>query len=81
MHWNDEGYEKIQDLLDKGLQETDESKQQEIWNETFDVLSDEVPLYPLFHRKAPSAWDDNTLVDFKPISVTGLYFLGAGTTE
>ena len=81
MHWNDEGYEKIQDLLDKGLQETDEAKQQEIWNETFDVLSDEVPLYPLFHRKSPSAWDNNTLVDFEPIPVTGLYFLGAGTTE
>lgn len=81
MHWNDEGYEKIQDLLDKGLQETDEAKQQEIWNETFDVLSDEVPLYPLFHRKSPSAWDNNTLVDFAPIPVTGLYFLGAGTTE
>ena len=81
MHWNDEGYEKIQTLLEEGLQETDESKQQEIWNETFDVLSDEVPLYPLFHRKAPSAWDNNTLVDFKPIPVTGLYFLGAGTTE
>ena len=81
MHWNDEGYEKIQSLLEEGLQETDESKQQEIWNETFDVLSDEVPLYPLFHRKAPSAWDNNTPVDFKPIPVTGLYFLGAGTTE
>lgn len=81
MHWNDEGYDKIQTLLEEGLQETDESKQQEIWNETFDVLSDEVPLYPLFHRKAPSAWDNNTLVDFKPIPVTGLYFLGAGTTE
>lgn len=81
MHWNDEGYEKIQTLLEEGLQETDKSKQQEIWNETFDVLSDEVPLYPLFHRKAPSAWDNNTLVDFKPIPVTGLYFLGAGTTE
>lgn len=81
MHWNDEGYEKIQTLLEEGLQETDETKQQEIWNETFDVLSDEVPLYPLFHRKAPSAWDNNTLVDFKPIPVTGLYFLGAGTTE
>ena len=38
-----------------------------------------VPLYPLLHRKAPTAWDPKTLVDFRPISLTGLSFVGVGS--
>ncbi|APT92248.1 ABC transporter substrate-binding protein [Corynebacterium phocae] len=81
MNWSGESYDKVQDLLSKGIQSTDKSEQQEIWNETYDVLSEEVPLYPLLHRKAPTAWDSETLVDFEPISLTGLYFLEVGTTQ
>ncbi|MBZ2199164.1 ABC transporter substrate-binding protein [Occultella gossypii] len=82
MHWQDSAaYTECQELLDSGLQEQDEAARQELWNQTFDLISREVPLYPLFHRKAPTAWDAEGLTDFQPISLTGLSFQNVGTTE
>lgn len=82
MHWKGtDSYNEVQDLLEQGLQAQDEGEQQKIWNQTFDLLSREVPLYPLFHRKAPSAWNPETLVDFKPIPLTGLSFVDVASTQ
>ncbi|MCT1386234.1 ABC transporter substrate-binding protein [Brachybacterium sp. p3-SID1565] len=82
MHWKGtDSYDEVQDLLEQGLQAQDEGEQQKIWNQTFDLLSREVPLYPLFHRKAPSAWNPQTLVDFKPIPLTGLSFVDVASTQ
>ncbi|AXK44417.1 ABC transporter substrate-binding protein [Brachybacterium saurashtrense] len=82
MHWKgQDSYEKVQELLAQGLEAADPAEQESTWGELFDLLSDEVPLYPLFHRKAPTAWDPTTLVDFAPISLTGLSFVGVGTTQ
>ena len=82
MHWKgSESYDQVQNLLEEGIRATDKAEQQDIWNRTFDAISDNVPLYPLFHRKVPTAWNSNALVDFKPISLTGLSFSGVATTE
>lgn len=82
MHWKgSESYTKVQKLLDEGLMASDESDAQKKWNELFDLISETVPLYPLFHRKTPTAWDSATLSDFKPIDVTGLSFLDVGSTK
>ncbi|GGK77761.1 ABC transporter substrate-binding protein [Ornithinimicrobium pekingense] len=81
MHWKgSESYDQVQALLDQGLQATDEQGQLDAWHQIFDLVSEEVPLYPLFHRKAPTAWDEESLVDFEPISLTGLSFVDVGTT-
>ena len=66
-----------QHIIDAGLQATDEGKAKEAWGKLIDLIADEVPLYPLFHRKTPTAYDKASLVDFKPISLTGLSFVGA----
>ena len=82
MHWKGTpGYTQVQELLTKGFETQDAAQQKEIWGQTFDLLSQEVPLYPLFHRKAPTAWDASSLIDFAPISVTGLSFVGVGTAK
>lgn len=82
MHWKgQDSYEEVQSLLDEGLASADPAEQKATWGELFDLLSEEVPLYPLFHRKAPTAWDSSTLVDFQPISLTGLSFVDVGTTQ
>ncbi|BAU96998.1 ABC transporter periplasmic component [Corynebacterium suranareeae] len=82
MHWKgSESYDQVQNLLEEGIRSTDKAEQQDIWNRTFDAISENVPLYPLFHRKVPTAWNPNSLVDFKPISLTGLSFSGVATTE
>ncbi|AGG67661.1 ABC transporter substrate-binding protein [Corynebacterium callunae] len=81
MHWKgSESYEQVQMLLNEGIRATDEAEQQDIWNRTFDALSENIPLYPLFHRKVPTAWNADSLVDFKPIALTGLSFSGVATT-
>lgn len=80
--WNSGAeFEKLQKLLDDGAQATDRKKQLAIWSQIYDLISDEVPLYPLLHRKLPTAWDSAALTDFKPISMTGLSFLGVGPTK
>lgn len=81
MHWKgQDSYKEVQELLDTALKATDATTQQANWNRTFDAISRNVPLYPLFHRKTPSAWDAKTLIDFEPISLTGLSFVDVGTT-
>ena len=81
MHWKgQESYNQVQDLLGKAQQATGQA-QKDLWHQTFDVISENVPLYPIFHRKTPTAYDGETLVDFKPIAVTGLSFVGVGSTK
>lgn len=81
MHWKgQESYTKVQQLLDAALSlEGDAQKAK--WGEVFDLLSETVPLYPLFHRKTPTAYDKETLVDFKAISQTGFTFVNVGSTK
>lgn len=78
MHWKGtESYARVQELLDQAARATGE-EQENLWHEIFDLLSAEVPLYPLFHRKNPSAWDADVLTGFEPIALTGLSFLDVG---
>ncbi len=82
MHWKgQESYAQVQALLEEGLKATDEGKAKEAWGKVFDLVSEELPLYPLFHRKAPTGWDGGSLADFKPISLTGLSFVGVGSSK
>ncbi|MGO1983481.1 MAG: ABC transporter substrate-binding protein, partial [Brachybacterium alimentarium] len=81
MHWKgQDSYDEVQELLTQGLETVDEDEQEQVWGQLFDLLSEEVPLYPLFHRDAPTAWDPTTLVDFQPISLTGLSFIDVAST-
>ncbi|MCA5892214.1 ABC transporter substrate-binding protein [Isoptericola sp. NEAU-Y5] len=76
--WNDDPkFAELQELLDGAVQ-TGGDEQQELWNQAFDLISDEVPLYPLFHRKLPTAWATDELSGFTPLPVTGLSFLDVG---
>lgn len=82
MHWKgSESYDQVQALLKDGLEASDAAAQDEAWGQIFDLVSDELPLYPLFHRKAPTGWDADSLVDFAPISLTGLSFVEVASTK
>ncbi|SFF18556.1 peptide/nickel transport system substrate-binding protein [Flavimobilis marinus] len=79
--WSDTPeYAELVSIMDEAVRLTDDA-QQEKWNEAFDLLSEEVPLYPLFHRQLPTAWDDTQLVGFKPVAMTGLSFLDVGVAN
>ncbi|MCG6567438.1 ABC transporter substrate-binding protein [Tessaracoccus sp. ZS01] len=81
MHWKgSDAYTRVQELLETASRSTGDD-QVAAWHEIFDIISEDVPLYPLFHRKTPTAWDPETLQDFQPIAVTGLSFVGVGSTK
>ena len=69
-------FDELQALMQQAREATG-SEQQEIWNKCFDLLSEEVPLYPLFHRELATGYQSNLITGFEPIATTGLVFLGA----
>lgn len=69
-------YAQIVSLLDQAQKEISAGKRLQLWNRAIDILSDEVPLYPIFHRKLPTGWDDNAVKGFKPLPTTGVSMLG-----
>ncbi|MDD7836036.1 MULTISPECIES: ABC transporter substrate-binding protein [Paenarthrobacter] len=70
---------KLQDLMNKGSQASGEEAKKTV-GEIVDLVSEEVPLYPVFHRQLPSAWDEKKLNGFKPLPTTGLSFIDVGRT-
>ncbi|SPT53835.1 Glutathione-binding protein gsiB precursor [Actinomyces bovis] len=79
MHWKgSESHTKVQDMLAEAIK-LEGDAQIAKWQEIFDLLSEEVPLYPIFHRKTPTAYNSQTLDGFKPIALTGLSFVGVGS--
>jgi peptide/nickel transport system substrate-binding protein len=79
-YWTAPERATLQDLMNKGSQAaaTDAKK---ITGEIVDLVSEELPLYPVFHRQLPSAWDDKKLNGFKPLPTTGMSFIDAGRTS
>ena len=67
---------EMAELLAEARSKTSEDEQQPLWNQCFDIIAAEVPLYPLFHRETATAWWTAQLDDYDPISATGLNFLG-----
>ncbi len=81
MHWKgSESYNQVQDLLDQAG-EASGDEQMELWHQIFDVISENVPLYPIFHQKTPTAWNAETLQNFQPLAVTGLSFVDVSSTR
>ena len=66
----------LSQLVQNARVSTDEAEQQNLWNQCFDLIAAEVPLYPLFHRETATAYYDSLLDNYDPISATGLLFLG-----
>ena len=67
--------EELLNLLDAAVKTDDAAEQKKLWSQAVDLIAEEVPLYPILHRKLPTAWNDKELSGFKPIPTTGLSFL------
>lgn len=74
-------WSELQTLLQSAREESDTSKQQSIWNDCFDLIAENCPIYPLFHRETGTAYDSSKLEGFNPIGTTGLVFLGTTAVE
>ena len=81
MHWKgSEGQKAIYALLEEGAK-LEGDKQIAKWQEAFDKISEEVPLYPIFHRTTPTAYNNQTLVSFRSVNYPGLSFVDVGSTQ
>ena len=65
-------------LLNQGAQASSAAAQKEIWLKAFNLIADQVPLYPVFHANLATGWNANLLTNFQPITTTGLDFIGVG---
>lgn len=72
-----DGYEKLHELMDKAIAAKDDGERQEYWNQCYDVIAEEVPIYPLFHRKTTTAFKKGVFSKSEAIGTTGLDLLQA----
>ena len=78
---NSEGYAKLHKLMDEALEASKPADRQKYWNQCFDLISDEVPLYPLFHRKTTTAVKKGALAEWNAIGSTGINLVKAKLTK
>lgn len=71
-------HDEVLDLMGRASRTADANARKQLWGQVIDIISDEVPLYPIVHRKLPTAWDQSGLPGFRPIPTTGLSFLDVG---
>ncbi|GAA2722803.1 ABC transporter substrate-binding protein [Actinocorallia aurantiaca] len=69
---------KVVELLDKAARETDAAARKNLWTEAFNTVAEHAALYPIFHRKLNTGWDDKALKGFKPLPTTGMSLLNVG---
>ncbi len=65
-------FEQLQELLSQAAQAADAAEQQELWNQCFDLIAEQVPLYPLFHRTVSTGYWADQLDGFKAIGTTSV---------
>lgn len=86
--WNDSAeYQKLRSLMDQAMQASG-SDQQDYWNQCFDLLAENCPLYPVLQVQTTTAsWADTpngsgvALKGFKGIGTTGMSFIDVTTTK
>lgn len=78
-HWvGSPEHTELLELMDAATATTGPEAARQSWSQAIDILSDQVPLYPVLHRKLPTAWNGAELQNFQPLPTTGLSFLGVG---
>ncbi|MGG5174577.1 ABC transporter substrate-binding protein [Pseudarthrobacter sp. J1763] len=73
-------YAKVTAAMDAATKGTEAEAKAE-YKKVIDIIAEEAPLYPIFHRKLPTAWDAKKLKDFQALPTTGVSFVGVGRTS
>lgn len=69
-------FNELQNLL-KTARESSGETQKQAWDNAQDLISEEVPIYPILHRDIPTAYNEKQINDFRSISCSGIDMLGA----
>lgn len=75
--YGSDGYNRLHELMDKALAAPTAEERQEYWNQCYDVIAEQVPIYPLFHRKTTTAFKKGVFSQTEAIGTTGLDLLQA----
>lgn len=78
--WTDPAYQQLQTLIATASTQSG-NDQKATWKKAFDLIADQVPLYPLYHTKTITGSDPKKLTNFQGAATPGLYFLDVGTTS
>ena len=80
-------WKQLSSLMQEALGQSGDERQQ-TWNKCFDLLSENVPLYPVIQVQTSTAsWRDTAnangtkIENFSGIGTTGLYFVGSNTVS
>lgn len=69
-------YAEVQKLLDAAVAAKTPAEAREIWGKAINIIAEEAALYPIIHRKLPTAWSNKALEGFQPLPTTGMSFIG-----
>jgi ABC-type transport system substrate-binding protein len=71
----DEYCTQLQELMAKAVTQSGD-EQQDTWNQCYDIIAEQVPLYPLLHRVTPTGYWADQISGFKAIGCTGIDLVG-----
>lgn len=67
---------ELNNKMQKARESTNATTQQQIWNECLDIITEQCPIIPLFHREKGTGYWADKLNNFKPTPTTGLFMPG-----
>ena len=71
---------ELQRLMTKAAT-TEEKERATVWKEAFDLVADQVPLYPILHCDRATAYRPAKLSGFEPSGAPGIFMLDASVPE
>lgn len=69
--WNTPAATRVSQLLNQAQWSQSEIERRRLFGQVQDILSEEVPQWPIHRRRQPTAWRD-TLASFAPLPTPGL---------
>ena len=70
----DAAHKELERLMTKAAT-TEENERDAVWKEAFDLVAEQVPLYPILHCDRATAFRPNQLDGFEPSSAPGIFML------
>ena len=74
--WSGEAADEARALMQQARETADEGLQRQLWEQCFEIISAQVPLYPVAFLEAGTAWRSGALRGFEPLTTDGVDLLG-----
>lgn len=75
-HWEGSSAVAARRLMQQARESADAAEQKRLWEQCFEIISQQVPLYPIAFLHTGTAWRTDAMRDFLPLTTDGIDFLG-----